>query len=33
MQDGRVKVWVPGVYDPKFESDGNEDFLPNAEIM
>ena len=33
MSDGRVKVFVPGVYDPQFESDGNEDFLPNAEIM
>lgn len=33
MQDGRVKVWVPGIYDPQFEADGNEDFLPNAEIM
>ena len=33
MADGRVKVWVPGIYDPKFEADGNEDFLPNAEIM
>ena len=33
MSDGRVKVWVPGVYDPQFESDGNEDFLPNAEVM
>ena len=33
MADGRVKVFVPGVYDPKFEADGNEDFLPNAEIM
>ena len=30
MSDGRVKVFVPGVYDPKFEADGNEDFLPNA---
>ena len=33
MSDGRVKVFVPGVYDPQFESDGNEDFLPNAEVM
>lgn len=33
MADGRVKVFVPGVYDPQFEADGNEDFLPNAEIM
>lgn len=33
MADGRVKVWVPGIYDPQFEADGNEDFLPNAEIM
>lgn len=33
MADGRVKVWVPGIYDPQFESDGMEDFLPNAEIM
>lgn len=33
MPDGRVKVWVPGVYDAQFEADGNEDFLPNAEIM
>lgn len=33
MSDGRVKVFVPGVYDPQFEADGNEDFLPNAEIM
>lgn len=33
MPDGRVKVWVPGVYDPQFEADGNEDFLPNAELM
>ena len=33
MSDGRVKVWVPGIYDPQFEADGNEDFLPNAEIM
>lgn len=33
MSDGKVKVFVPGVYDPKFEADGMEDFLPNAEIM
>ena len=33
LQDGRLKVWVAGVYDPKFEADGMEDFLPNAEIM
>lgn len=33
MADGRVKVFVPGVYDSQFEADGNEDFLPNAEIM
>jgi hypothetical protein len=33
MQDGRVKVFVPGVYDPQFEADGMEDFLPNAEVM
>ena len=33
MSDGRVKVFVPSVYDPQFEADGNEDFLPNAEIM
>ena len=33
MSDGRVKVFVPSVHDPKFEADGNEDFLPNAEIM
>lgn len=33
MSDGRVKVFVPMVYDPKFEADGYEDFLPNAEIM
>lgn len=33
MSDGRVKVFVPGVYDAQFEADGNEDFLPNAEIM
>ena len=33
MSDGRVKVFVPGIHDPKFESDGNEDFLPNAELM
>ena len=33
MADGRVKVWVPGIYDPQFEADGNEDFLPNAELM
>lgn len=33
MADGRLKVFVPGVYDPQFEADGNEDFLPNAEVM
>ena len=33
MSDGRVKVFVPSVYDSQFEADGNEDFLPNAEIM
>ena len=33
MSDGRVKVFVPGVYDPQFEADGMEDFLPNAEVM
>lgn len=33
MSDGRVKVFVPGVHDPRFEADGNEDFLPNAEMM
>ena len=33
MADGHVKVWVPGIYDPQFEADGNEDFLPNAELM
>ena len=33
MSDGRVKVFVPGVMDPQFEADGNEDFLPNAELM
>lgn len=33
MSDGRVKVFVPGVFDPQFEADGNEDFLPNAEVM
>ena len=33
MSDGRLKVFVPGVYDPQFEADGNEDFLPNAEVM
>lgn len=33
MTDGRVKVFVPSVYDPQYEADGNEDFLPNAEIM
>ena len=33
MADGRVKVFVPGVNDPQFEADGNEDFLPNAEVM
>ena len=33
MSDGRVKVFVPGIHDPQFEADGNEDFLPNAELM
>lgn len=33
MSDGRVKVFVPGVHQAQFEADGNEDFLPNAEIM
>ena len=33
MSDGRVKVFVPGVSDPQYEADGNEDFLPNAQVM